>query len=216
MSDPVAVPPAVPAAAPAAVAPLTAANPHVAAAPVPVPTVAPAATVAAPAPAPQPPAAEAPRQHVNRYATVAANAVAKAHDKAASLAGENAALKQAAAEASDLRAIVASHAATELAGLPSDAHRAAVMEAAGDDPKAQLKLISALKKHAVVQGALPVGATTTPPAPPAPGAVEDVDVAAARQHEELARTSPLRASQHLIAHHAAIQRGRQKLATRAA
>jgi len=80
-------------------------------------------------------------------------------------------------EAESLRSVIATRAAADLAALPSDAHRAAVREMAGDDPVAQLRAVSALQRHGIVSTAVPVGATTAPThsAPAAASSATDPD-----------------------------------------
>ncbi len=156
--------------------------------------------------------------HLNPYARLARNAAASGMASAATASQLAEQYKSASAENAALKQTVASFAATELAALPSDAHRAAVAEAAGADPQAQLRVIAALKKHGVVTGALPLpaGATTAPPiAAPAAGDSNDADVAVFRAYED-ARTKGLSriAAQLSNSNAAAIERGRQKTAVR--
>lgn len=209
MSDP--TQPAAPAAAPAG-APAPTAQPAA-----PAPAASPLAALAKPADAPPAapeakPAADPARTVVSPLARLTAKHVAAAQERTASLVTENATLKAQADKVAALEAVVATHAATELAALPSDEHRAAVLEIAGADAAAQLRAISALKKHRVVEPALPVGATTAPPKAPTPTTGDDADAAAYRQHEALRAKAPQSAAAYLLANREAIARGAARAA----
>jgi hypothetical protein len=156
-------------------------------------------------------------RQLNPHARIAANASARAGEQVARLSSEVEGLRAQAAKSAALEATVSQFAATQLASLPSDAHRAAVTEAAGADPSAQLRVIAALQKNGILSPTLPTGVTTAPSTMGAPASApnvqSDADVEAAAKYEQLRKTAPMVAAAFRQQHSAAITRGNAKRAS---
>lgn len=159
----------------------------------------------APGEAPAPPAPKAD----NRAVLKAARDL-KARDE------ELAKLRPLADEAKADREALASHAKAALDAAPENL-RAAVLEIAGDNPRAQLRALTALQKAKLGGGAAPVApaGANTAPAPDAKthAAPSDPDVVAFQRYEALRQGSAreqLAARALAVTNGGAIERGRQK------
>lgn len=211
--------PAAPAPAPAAAAPATPATPATTAtppapaAPAPRRVLARPAAPAAASPAPAAPAAET-------AAPVASTPEAPATPERRVLARPAAA--PAAAPGPDARITALEGALGQLAesvvhtALPPAAREAFTATYASDPIGAARALAFIQAAGLAAPGAVPTGASTTPPDAPRPAAqaAQDGDVQAHARHEELRKTSPVLAAQYALAHHEAIARGRAKSAPR--